>query len=148
MAYQVTRVKPGTATLTITSKIDPIVKTIMPVTMPPNLWRYPALPDTNAGITFTADGDGVHAKGVATSWANCQTTVTLEAGEYELSATMPDTNVYASLVKTDETTARLSTRTANPQTATIPAGTYLMRVGVVASATVDATITPTLTRIN
>lgn len=147
MAYQITGVKPGEAKITITSTTSPSVKTALTVTVP-NLWRYPALPVSNSGITFTADDDGVHAKGTATSWANCQTSITLEAGDYELSATTPSPDVYASLVTPGGQTAKLSTRIANPHRGTIPAGTYLMRVGVAASATVDATITPTLTRIN
>lgn len=78
--------------------------------------------------------------------------MTLEAGEYELSAVTPDTNVYASLVALHGQTLKLSTRTSNPQTATLDAGQYVMRVGVAYApnvpTTVDATITPTLTRTN
>lgn len=104
------------------------------------------MPVTISGITFTADGDGVHAKGRATSWAFCSTDVTLEAGDYELSAVTPDANVYARITTLDGRTDKLSTRTANPHRGTIEAGTYRMCVGVVYSATVDATITPRLIR--
>ncbi|KAA8820268.1 hypothetical protein CSQ85_00175 [Bifidobacterium rousetti] len=89
----------------------------------------------------------MRAKGTATGWASCDARITLEAGDYELSATTPNSGVYASLIKTSETSSTLSTLTANPNRGTVDAGTYLMRAGVVSHVTVDATITPTLTRI-
>lgn len=71
----------------------------------------------------------------------------MEAGEYELSAVTPDTNVYASLSPVDGQTTNLSTLTANPHRGTITAGRYWMTVGAANGKTVDATITPMLTRI-
>lgn len=104
------------------------------------------MPVSNSDIAFTADGDGVHAKGDAIDWARCETTVALDAGDYELSAATPDPNVYASVVTPDGTRSVLSTRNANPHVGTVPAGLYLLRVGVAPGSTVDATITPRLTR--
>lgn len=142
-----TGLKPGETTLEL--KAGDVTRTI-PVTVyeedPSNLWRYPDLPVTSNGVTFTRDGAGVHAKGTvqAGQYANIHVNAELE-GRYRLSPATGDSNPYAFVGTLGGESAVLGKGVAEAE---IPDGPYRLNVSVKGPASVDATITPVLTRID
>ncbi|KFI92440.1 hypothetical protein BISA_0840 [Bifidobacterium saguini DSM 23967] len=112
-----------------------------------NLWpRIPGLPKTVEGVEYTDAGNGViHAKGTATWWSSLGENVTLQEGEYTLSESVSgdQRNLYAQIVVDG-----VYHTTAAPEASFhVPAGRYWCSVNVRNGTTVDADITPALTRI-
>lgn len=141
----VTGLTAGETTLTITAGSQSVN---IPVHVWANLWKLPDdLPKTVNGITFTRNGETVHASGTSTSWAQVATVISLESGTYTLEHTT-STGVFAELKSTSSNVDLFSSKASLSRGECPAADDYQCIVSVKPNISVDADITPVLRKLS
>ncbi|WP_242669775.1 hypothetical protein [Bifidobacterium longum] len=121
----------------------------IPVHVWANLWKLPDdLPKTVNGITFTRNGETVHASGTSTSWAVVSSTISLESGTYTLEHMTSTGIVFAELKSTSSNVDLFSANVSLSKGECPAADDYQCIVSVKPNTTVDADITPVLRKLS
>lgn len=104
------------------------------------------LPKTSNGVTFTSrDGHTVHVKGTATTWAQINVSVRLDAGTYMLTCDNSNGWNYGTQFSGGSISGYNSL--GNPSVK-LETGTYTVSVFVAEGKTVDIDLTPRIHRLD
>lgn len=141
----ITGKQPGKTDVTISSTVNPAVKTVVPVTvLSRNLLSYG--PASGNGLTLTASEDGSYtATGEATNWTAWASSITLHPGDYYLVPNITGTGINVAMLDPagDASNQQIGAFTvASTETWTARIFT------TAATGPVNATVTPLLCKID
>lgn len=145
----ITGKQPGKTDVTISSTVNPAVKTVVPVTvLSRNLLSYG--PASGSGLTATVNSDGsLHvtgtATGEATDWTAWASSITLHPGDYYLVPNITGTGINVAMLDP-------AGDASNQQTGAFTVAsteTWAARIfTTAATGPVNATVTPRLYKID